>query len=43
MFGINEGEFDEHPEFVLIDSRDVAVEIDFLRRALVTALVEQGV
>ena len=43
MFGIEEREFDIHPEFALIDSSDATIVYEFLRRALVTALVEQEI
>ena len=43
MFGVTKGAFEMHPEFMLVDSSDVAVVKGFLRRALVTAFVEQDI
>ncbi len=43
MFGVNEIDFDVHPEFMSVDSSDVRVVNGFLRRALVTALFEQNI
>jgi len=43
MFGVDEIDFEGHPEFMSVDSSDVSVVNGFLRRALVTALVEQNI
>jgi hypothetical protein len=43
MFGVDEKAFDMHPESASAASSDAAVVNGFMRRALITALVEQNI